>query len=155
MGSRSQRPCLGASCPMVLVGNVYKTTTQFTSSGASCYFLCRQCPLTAEVQVCRCSSGDKHSILANCFFLTRCGLAVVNVPLIFFSPVSIPPVCFCPVLFLFNPYHGPVPISCLFAGLAHQALLHSSPTPCRGTETELSCLSWILHQGNAAEGSPD
>lgn len=84
MGSRSQRPCLGASCPMVLVGNMHKNTTQFTSSGASCYFLCRQCPLTAEVQVCRCSSGDKHSILANCFFLTRCGLAVVNVPLIFF-----------------------------------------------------------------------
>lgn len=136
---------------MVLAGNIHKNTTQFTSSGASYHLLCRQCPLIAKVQVCKCSSRDKHSILGNCFFLTRCGLAVVNVPLIFSS-------CFhSPILFLPCFHFSSTPtlglslfLACLLgcSPAGHQALLHSSPTPCRGQEPELSCLSWIFHQDN-------
>lgn len=40
-------------------------------------------------------------------------------------------------------------LGCSPAG--HQALLHSSPAPWRGQETELSCLSWLLHQGNGRD----
>lgn len=59
--------------------------------GASRYFLCKQCPLTAEAQVCKCSSPNTW-ILAICVFLTRCCLAVFNSP--FFPPGSVPTVCF-------------------------------------------------------------
>lgn len=112
-----------------------------------------------SLQMCKSSSLDKHSILANCFFLTRCGLAVFNGPLIF-SPASILPVCFCPALFLFNPHPAPVPISCLFAALllatkpCCTALLHP------GEDKRLSSAAFPEYSiramgGTTAEGSPD
>lgn len=161
MGSRSQRECWGALGPMVLAGNMHKNTMQFTSSGASCYFLCRQCPPTAEVQVHKCSSCDKHTILATCFFLTRCGLAVVNVPLIFpscfhspslFSPCFVslqPPPWACP-------YLSPVCWAALL--LATKPCCTSLLHPAEDKSLSLAAspgYSIRAMGGTAEEGSPD
>lgn len=76
---------------------------------ASSYFLCKPCPFTAEVQLCRCSSLDKHWAWQTASFWPD----VFNGPL-FFTPDSVSLSCFFPFLFPpATPPGLPLSLACL------------------------------------------
>lgn len=114
-----------------------------------------------SLQMCKSSSLDKHSILANCFFLTRCGLAVFNGPLIFFSCFYSPSL-FLPCLVSFQP----PPCTCPYLLPICWAALLLATKPCctallhPGEDKRLSSAAFPEYSiramgGTTAEGSPD
>lgn len=111
------------------------------------------CLLIAEVQVCKCSSHEKHSVLANCLLLTRWGLAVVNFLWFFYSCFHSPSLVLpCLVSLQPSPWACPYFLpACWVAFLlattpCYKALLHS------GEDKRLSSAAFPVTPSGQWEG---